>query len=112
MVRSFNFEELAGYSILAITIPSISYLLLWIFGVPFIPDESILRAFFPSQIHGVIIPLSLFWIITIIGVFRVLCLKCILERKFQIFIATNHFKLTLNITGDSKDGGPELANKQ
>uniref|UniRef100_A0A915EP72 Dolichol phosphate-mannose biosynthesis regulatory protein n=1 Tax=Ditylenchus dipsaci TaxID=166011 RepID=A0A915EP72_9BILA len=67
MVRSFNFEELAGYSILAITIPSISYLLLWIFGVPFIPDESILRAFFPSQIHGVIIPLSLFWIITIIG---------------------------------------------
>ncbi|KAI1718942.1 dolichol phosphate-mannose biosynthesis regulatory protein (DPM2) domain-containing protein [Ditylenchus destructor] len=75
LMNNIDAEECTAYLIMAITIPSFSYLLLWLFAVPFIPDDSVLRSLFPQQIYAILIPMATFWLITIIGVYNAFWIK-------------------------------------
>ena len=79
-----------GYLLLASTTLASSYFVLWLIGVvsvhsgycgprrslfqPFIPEDSILRSLFPSQIYALLLAAGLLWAVTVAAGISV-CLK-------------------------------------
>uniref|UniRef100_A0A914CVT1 Dolichol phosphate-mannose biosynthesis regulatory protein n=1 Tax=Acrobeloides nanus TaxID=290746 RepID=A0A914CVT1_9BILA len=61
-----TFQEAFGYTLLVIVSISTTYFFVWIYGVPFIPSDSVLLVGFPALIYGLLMPLSIFMFMTIL----------------------------------------------
>lgn len=68
----FGHDKVIGECVLGLTAAVVSYYLVWVVGLPFMDDDSMLRPFFPYPIYAIVVPtVILMFLLTLTGIYIV-----------------------------------------